>query len=54
MIEQLAGVLYVAMVVARMVGLTFARIGPQGAGSDQRPRRAGSRALDDEHPAAEE
>lgn len=27
MIEQLAGLLYVAMVVARMVGLTFARIG---------------------------
>jgi hypothetical protein len=26
MIEQLAGVLYIAMVVARMVGLTFARI----------------------------
>src|SRR3954466_884234 len=26
MLEQLAGVLYVAMVVARMVGLTFARI----------------------------
>lgn len=30
MIEQLAGVLYVAMVVARMVGLTFARIGAGG------------------------
>jgi hypothetical protein len=28
MLEQLAGVLYVAMVVARMVGLTFARINP--------------------------
>jgi hypothetical protein len=33
MIEQLAGVLYIAMVVARMVGLTFARI---GAGQSQR------------------
>ena len=32
MIEQLAGVLYIAMVVARMVGLTFARIGAGGAG----------------------
>jgi hypothetical protein len=30
MIEQLAGVLYIAMVVARMVGLTFARIGARG------------------------
>ena len=27
MIEQVAGMLYIAMVVARMVGLTFARIG---------------------------
>ena len=27
MIEQVAGVLYIAMVVARMVGLTFTRIG---------------------------
>jgi hypothetical protein len=27
MIEQLAGVLYIAMVIARIVGLTFARIG---------------------------
>jgi hypothetical protein len=36
MIEQVAGMLYIAMVVARMVGLTFARIGnrPQ---SDPRP-----------------
>jgi hypothetical protein len=31
MIEQLAGVLYIAMVVARMVGLTFARIGARGS-----------------------
>ena len=33
MIEQVAGILYLAMVVARMVGLTFARIGDrQGSG----------------------
>jgi ion channel len=35
MIEQLAGVLYVAMVVARIVGLTFARTG--GGGSSGAP-----------------
>jgi Ion channel len=35
MIEQLAGVLYVAMVVARIVGLTFARTG--GSGSADAP-----------------
>jgi ion channel len=35
MIEQLAGVLYVAMVVARIVGLTFARTG--GGGSSDAP-----------------
>lgn len=29
MIEQVVGLLYVAMVVARMVGLTFARMGPR-------------------------
>lgn len=34
MIEQLAGVLYIAMVVARMVGLTFARIGASGPHHD--------------------
>jgi hypothetical protein len=34
MIEQLAGVLYVAMVVARMVGLTFAKIGAGGGSQD--------------------
>jgi hypothetical protein len=35
MIEELAGVLYVAMVVARMVGLTFAKIGANSsAGKD--------------------
>ena len=37
MIEQLAGMLYIAMVVARMVGLTFARIGSGTAGSDKSP-----------------
>jgi hypothetical protein len=47
MIEQLAGVLYVAMVVARIVGLTFARVGGRGgtdatSGRGQRP--AGSTA----------
>jgi hypothetical protein len=35
MIEQLAGVLYVAMVVARMVGLTFAKIGAAGGQGDK-------------------
>jgi hypothetical protein len=38
MIEQLAGVLYIAMVVARMVGLTFARIGSGSTGSNKSPR----------------
>lgn len=41
MIEQVAGMLYLAMVVARMIGLTFARIGDrQGSGpsaSESRP-----------------
>lgn len=35
MIEQVAGMLYIAMVVARMVGLTFARIGASQA--DRQP-----------------
>jgi ion channel len=57
MIEQLAGVLYVAMVVARMVGLTFTRIGAGGAqpsASEQAPRQAGPTAPDAERPTAEE
>jgi hypothetical protein len=40
MIEQLAGVLYVAMVVARIVGLTFARTG--GGGSSDAPSYPGA------------
>ena len=36
MIEQVAGMLYIAMVVARMVGLTFARIGRTDDGSGSR------------------
>ncbi len=40
MIEQLAGVLYVAMVVARIVGLTFARTG--GGGSSDAPSNPGA------------
>ncbi|MEJ7707242.1 MAG: ion channel [Nocardioidaceae bacterium] len=41
MIEQLAGLLYVAMVVARMVGLTFTRIGARSrpAESSEENRR---------------
>jgi hypothetical protein len=48
MIEQFAGMLYVAMVVARMVGLTFARIARSDSGgtrppaSVQRPSQAES------------
>jgi ion channel len=40
MIEQLAGVLYVAMVVARIVGLTFARTG--AGGSSDAPSNPGA------------
>ena len=37
MIEQLAGVLYIAMVITRMVGLTFARSGaPTGRDGPER------------------
>ena len=32
MIEQVAGMLYIAMIVARMVGLTFARISRRDLG----------------------
>jgi ATP-dependent Lon protease len=38
MLEQLAGVLYIAMVVARMVGLTFARVS-MGGGRDESAAR---------------
>ena len=43
MIEQVAGMLYIAMVVARMVGLTFARIGRRRLGVAARARRPGDR-----------
>ncbi|MBA2446322.1 MAG: two pore domain potassium channel family protein [Nocardioidaceae bacterium] len=51
MLEQLAGLLYVAMVVSRMVGLTFPRLGvgstqPQQGSSEQKPARRGGSGVD--------
>jgi Ion channel len=54
MIEQLAGVLYVAMVVARMVGLTFARIGSTTGARGSGPSRTGSTVKGVDPPPAED